>query len=106
MSPLGHIRQFPLGRRLVEGAEAQIRLICDCPLSLGRWDELQSSNPRHECLALHICFSSHAFELLLESYVCMETRREFVEVQEGLRLTVEDTGPLLYQSGHRAEPFK
>jgi hypothetical protein len=86
MSPLGHIRQFPLGRRLVEGADAQIRLICDCPLSSGRCDELHSSNPRHECLALHIGFSSHAFELLLESYVCVETRRVFVEVQEAFDL--------------------
>ena len=45
-----------------------------------------------ECFPLHIGFSSHAFELLLESYVSVETRRVFVEVQEGLRLSVEMLG--------------
>src|SRR5271167_2226257 len=59
----------------------------------------QRSNPRDERLLLHIGISSHAFELLPEAYVCVDTRRVFVEVQESLRSTVEDATLLLDQSG-------
>ncbi len=66
----------------------------------------QSSNPRHERVALHNGFSSHALELLPKSHVCVKPRQVFVEMQEGPRPTVEDSRLLLDQSGHRAEPFE
>jgi hypothetical protein len=68
--------------------------------------ELHRSNLRHEGHALLIGFDPHALELLPKSHVCMETRRIFVEVQEGLRPAVKDAGFLLDQSGHRAKPVE